>query len=223
MSTRQCRFAVRAGIIGPLLFVLTFSVEGWLRPEYHPLGMYISALSLGPRGWIQIANFMLFGVLLFAFSRATAVEFADGIASRAGPRLLELIAIGLFVSGPLVMDPMSTPPRSMSPHGIAHQVFGAIVFALMPVTCVVFARRFRVDPAWRWFRPWTLAAAMMIVVGIVLLKIAQRGLPPNPPSSLTLWIGLVQRWTAVTFFTWVVAFAAAIERLTQTRDREKTR
>lgn len=42
-----------AGVIGPSLFVLVFLVEGWLRPGYDPAADYVSALSLGERGWVR--------------------------------------------------------------------------------------------------------------------------------------------------------------------------
>jgi hypothetical membrane protein len=74
--------AAWAGIIGPALFVSVFTIEGWLRPGYELLKMYISALSLGSRGWIQMANFIILGVLLFVFTRGVAAEFKTGKASQ---------------------------------------------------------------------------------------------------------------------------------------------
>jgi hypothetical protein len=56
-------------MIGPTLFVVMFTLEGWLRPGYEPLGMFISELALGPRGWIQVSNLMLFGALLRVCAR----------------------------------------------------------------------------------------------------------------------------------------------------------
>ncbi|MGB8253138.1 MAG: DUF998 domain-containing protein, partial [Anaerolineaceae bacterium] len=73
-----------AGIIGPTLFVAVFMIEGWLRPGYDPLSTFISTLSLGPRGWIQIINFILFGAFLLLFTRAVAAEFPSKKASKGG-------------------------------------------------------------------------------------------------------------------------------------------
>jgi hypothetical protein len=41
--------------------VAVFTIEGWLRPGYDPLSTYVSALSLGLHGWIQIVNFIVLG------------------------------------------------------------------------------------------------------------------------------------------------------------------
>src|SRR6266498_1048155 len=94
-----------AGMVGPAFFVFIFTIEGWLRPSYNPFEMYVSELSLGPRGWVQMANFIVLGILLFMFSRGVAAEFPKGKASKAGPILLAIIAISFFLSGPLVTDP----------------------------------------------------------------------------------------------------------------------
>ena len=53
------RIAPWAGMLGTALFVLSFTVNGFLRPNYSPTRMYISELSIGTQGWIQIVSFML--------------------------------------------------------------------------------------------------------------------------------------------------------------------
>jgi hypothetical membrane protein len=50
LSTTHRKLSAWAGIIGPVLFVLVFMTEGFLRPGYDWLKTFISALSLGPRG-----------------------------------------------------------------------------------------------------------------------------------------------------------------------------
>jgi len=144
----QSKLSVCAGIIGPMLFVGVFTIEGWLRSGYYPLGMYVSALSLGTRGWIQITNFIVFGFLLLLFALGVTAEFPNGKASKAGPLLMVIIAIGFLFSGPFVMDPMGTLRDQMSIHGTLHGILGGLVFSLMPVSCFVFLRRFREDQKW---------------------------------------------------------------------------
>lgn len=122
-----------AGVIGPSLFVVVFLVEGWLRPGYDPAADYVSALSLGERGWVQVTSFLIVGVCLLLFTVAVAGEFPDGAASRAGPILLGIIGVGLLLSGPFVMDPVGTPSAELSWHGLIHGVLGGIVFVLMAI------------------------------------------------------------------------------------------
>jgi len=74
-----------AGILAPVIFVGVFTVEGGLRNGYDPMKMYISALSLGNRGWIQISNFIVLGLLLFIFTLVnTFANYDVGTGSRTG-------------------------------------------------------------------------------------------------------------------------------------------
>src|SRR5271167_198184 len=78
--TRQ--LGASAAIVGPTVFVVTFTVEGWLRPDYSTSAMFVSALSLGPSGWIQILNFVVVGLSFLTFARGVAAQFPTGTASR---------------------------------------------------------------------------------------------------------------------------------------------
>jgi hypothetical protein len=192
------QLAAWAGMIGPALFVVVFTLEGRLRPGYDPRGMFVSELALGPRGWIQAANFVILGTLLLLFTGGVAAEFRDGKASKAGPILLAIIAISIFVSGFFTMDPASTPRSEWTWHGILHNLFGALFFSLSPVSCFVFLRRFWVDAAWRSLRWWTLAAGIIIVAAVVLLRVGPTQ-PPAPPNDFNAWSGLIQRTAPVTY------------------------
>jgi len=206
----QRRLAAWAGMIGPALFVAVFAIEGWLRPGYEPLKTYVSALSLGPRGWIQIANFVILGLLLLVFSLAVATEFPTGKASRAGPILLAIISTLFVVSGPVVMDPTGTPLDQVTTHGTIHGLAGGMIFILMPVTCFVFLRRFRADPDWRFLRWWTLALGIIIAAAVILLTVASK--TPGAQNVFGDWLGLIQRAIIVPFMLWVFIFALGIHR-----------
>ncbi len=210
ITMSQRRLAVWAGIIGPALFVAVFTIEGWLRPGYEPLKAYVSALSLGPRGWIQMVNFVVFGALLLVFTRGVAAEFQTGKASRGGLILLTIIAACYLLSGPFVMDPTGTPLNQASVHGTLHGIFGAIVFLLMPISCFVFLRRFRVDPKWQSLQWWTLALGTISAAGVVLLTISTK--LPDLQNVFIDWLGLIQRTAIVPFMVWIFIFALALHR-----------
>ena len=210
LSIGQRRLAAWAGIIGSALFVMVFSVEGWLRPGYEPLKTYFSALSLGLRGWIQIVNFLVFGALLFVFTRAVAAEFETGKASRAGLILLTIIAVCYFISGPFVMDPTGTPLNQVTIHGTIHGIAGAIVFILMPISCFVYLRRFRVDPKWQSLQWWTLVLGIISAAGSLLLTLFTKF--PALQNGMIDWLGLIQRTSIVPFMLWVFIFAIELHR-----------
>jgi hypothetical protein len=209
-TTTNQRQLAWAGIIGPTLFVVTFTLEGWLRPGYEPLRMYVSELSLGSRGWIQIINFVVFGLLFLVFTRGVAAEFQSGKASRGGLILLTIIAICYLVSGPFVMDPTGTSLNQMTFHGTLHGIFGGIVFSLMPVSCFVFLRRFREDPKWQFLQWWTLALGTIIAAAVVLLTVATK--LPGTQSGFNEWLGLIQRTAIVPYMIWLFTFALGLRR-----------
>ncbi len=202
--------AASAGMLGPVIFVATFTIEGVFRPGYDARSMFVSALSLGSAGWIQILSFVVLGVLFLWFTRGVAADFPEGKASRAGPLLLAVIGVCYLLSGPFMMDPANTPRDQATFHGTVHGVLGALVFTLSPVTCFVFLRRFREDAAWRSFRHWTLAAGILSVAFVALLSVATK--PPLAPNGLTEWAGVIQRMAIVTNLGWVYAFAAGQSR-----------
>ena len=210
LTLGQRRLAAWAGIIGPALFVAIFTIEGWLRPGYEPLSTYVSALSLGPRGLIQIANFIVLGVLLLVFTRGVAAEFQTGKASRGGPILLTTIAILFLVSGPFLMDPTGTPLNQVTVHGTIHGLAGGIIFLLMPISCFVYLRRFRADPNWRSLQWWTLALGIIIAAAVVLLTISSK--LPEVQNVFKDWLGLIQRTIIVPFMLWVFIFALGLHR-----------
>jgi len=195
-----------AGMVGPLLFVTTFLIEGWLRPGYDPLRMFVSELALGARGWIQSTNFLVYGVLLLLFARGIATEFMTGPASRAGPILLTLNGIRTIGVGLFVTDPAAAPLQAMSWHGALHLLLAVSAFVLWPLTCFVFYRRFRIDLAWQPLAGWTLCAGIATAVLSSLLIIETAPLA-SVPHAFNAWLGLIQRISIITFSAWQFAVA----------------
>jgi uncharacterized protein DUF998 len=203
-----------AGMIGSALFVAIFTVEGLLRPGYDARSMFVSALSLGSRGWIQIVNFLVTGALFLLFAWGVAAEFREGKASKAGPIILAIIGLCLFFSGPFVMDPASTPRTEWSGHGITHQLLGAVVFTLAPVSTFVFLRRFRADTKWQPLQWWTLAVGIITVAAVVVLRVGPAQ-PPAPPTPFNAWSGLIQRALLVPYMAWIFTFAWRLHKVRQ--------
>ena len=202
------RLAAWAGMAGPTLFVFVFTLEGWLRSGYNSFSMYVSELSLGSLGSIQIANFLAYSVLFLLFTRGIAAEFKEGKASKAGPLLLTLIGVGLFISGVFVTGaiPANGMQAAVSWHGMIHGLAGAFVFLAMPLSCFVFARRFREDPRWRSLYAWTLAAGVVVTLAVVLMR-AGPILQPAGIFDFDAWRGIIQRVAIITHAAWIFTLA----------------
>jgi hypothetical protein len=199
-----------AGILAPLIFVSVFTVEGVLRNGYDPMSMYISALSLGNRGWIQISNFIVLGLLLFIFTLGLSKEFQTGKASRGGVITFYIISLLFFISGPFVMDPAETPADQMSVHGLIHGVSGGIVFLLMPIIIVIFLRRFSSDSNWQSFRWWTLILGTIEAMGVIVFTYVSK--IPVEQNTYIHFLGLFQRIALIPFMVWVSIFGIEMLR-----------
>ncbi|MGQ0574722.1 MAG: DUF998 domain-containing protein [Pseudonocardia sp.] len=149
---------LNAGVVaGPLFLGLgllqAFTVDGFdLRR--HPL----SLLSIGQHGWIQIANFVVTGVLVIACAVGLRRALHPGRSGTWGPWLVGAYGVGLIIAGVFVADagagfppgaPEGAPPE-LSVHGILHGVGAALAFTAMAVACLVFARRFAGLRRWGW-------------------------------------------------------------------------
>ncbi|MFF2031566.1 DUF998 domain-containing protein [Arthrobacter sp. NPDC058192] len=208
-GSRRIGLASVAGMVGTVLFVSVFTVYGWLCRGYSPTSMFVSELSLGPYGWVQMLNFVLTGALVVIFGRGLAAHFGTGPKSQAGPVLLQCMGVSLVVSGLFATDPSAMFDQA-SVHGVVHGIFGAVFFTLAPVSCFVFYRRFCSDRAWRPLAGWTLAAGIILSLGVVLLKVSQQ-----PASGLFEWKGLIQRVILVTIMTWIFAVASQLRHLSR--------
>ena len=211
MSQSQFRkLSAWAGILAPIIFVGVFLLEGAIRNGYDPLSMYISALSLGNRGWIQIANFMVLGVLLFIFTLGLAQEFPTGKASRGGIISFYIISALFFISGPFVMDPVETPADQMTIHGLIHGLSGGIVFTIMPIIIFIFLRRFVSDANWQSFRWWTLILGIVEAMGVVVFTYVSK--IPVEQNVYINYFGLFQRIALIPFMVWVFLFGTEMLR-----------
>ena len=142
---RLSRILLWCGVLGPAFFVVSFLVQGALRPAYDPLRHPISSLSLGSgAAWVQSATFLITGLLVIAF----AVGLGLAGCGRWTPILIGLVGLGLMGAGIFTTDPINGyPPGTSIPaprtrSGILHDQFSTPVFTALPAACLVMARRF---------------------------------------------------------------------------------
>ena len=109
----------------------------------HPL----SLLSTGDLGWLQIANFVVAGVLALVGARGLRTALRGTPGGVWAPRLVAAAGIGLLAAGPLVMDPGANFPVGapddlplVSWHAVGHMVAGTVAFTSLIAACFVLAR-----------------------------------------------------------------------------------
>jgi len=205
------KIASRAGMLGTVLFTFSFTINGLLRPDYNPVQRYISELSIGPMGWIQIVSFMFFGVSVVLFSLGVKEAFPTGKASRAAPVLFMIIGISYFLSGPFVTDPQAMFDNQQTIHGVVHGIFGAVVFSLSAANCFVLWRRFRIDEKWKSLSFFFLAAGIAMTILIVQMKLGQLQI-----GLLHNWAGIIQRCCLIISYAWIFTISFKMEKLRRT-------
>src|SRR5437868_15192679 len=94
-----------AGIVGPLLFITVFLLEGAVRPGYSQWRHYVSQLATGDGGWMQVVNFLVCGTLVIAFAVGLRSALRGSRGSIGGPVLIGFFGSALLVAGVFVTDP----------------------------------------------------------------------------------------------------------------------
>ncbi|HPO60612.1 MAG TPA: DUF998 domain-containing protein [Exilispira sp.] len=194
-----------AGVFAPLIFCLSFTLQGILREDYDPVKMYISALSIGKYGWIQIVNFILFGILLFIFSVSLLRDAKKSNTTMTGPILLIICSVCFFLSGPFVMDPIGTVSSNITIHGTIHGLLGGIAFLLMPIICFVFYYFMKNESNLKKFRNWTLIFGIVISLTLLLFTFATKIESLN--KVLSDFQGFLQRLVLMPYMLWVCLYA----------------
>lgn len=218
---RLTRLLLAGGVVGPLLFIIVFLIEGATRPGYSPWRNYVSQLSTGEGGWVQIANFIMCGLLTLGL--ALALWSASPRPTRSstwGPALLivfglDLITAGIFVTDPALGYPPGSPvgPQGQTLHGAIHGVAGLLAFGALAATCFVYARLFRGDPDWKGWTAYSKITGVIIALGFIVATVSsvldERGVVPNAPT------GLIQRVAIIAGWGWIAIFALRLLRDTR--------
>lgn len=169
-GSRAHRWLLAAGLAGSVLFNATFLLDGTLRPGYDWLAQPMSALSLGPAGWVQITNFIIFGALTCCSAPGWRATLAPGAGAVWYPRLkvvagLMLITAGVFSQDPGLGFPPGVPaPASATLHAQIHNVAAVASLGATIAGVIVLGRRLRREPRWRGWGSYALVTAGAMIV-----------------------------------------------------------
>ena len=147
-TTGATRALLGCGIAAGPLFVLVTAAQVLTR-EGFDLGRHpISLLALGELGWIQVANFVVAGLLVVAGAVGMRRVLHPGRAGTWGPLLVGAFGVGLALGGVFPADPYlgfpvgSPAPATRSWHSLVHDLAPGLALDAVIVATLVFARRF---------------------------------------------------------------------------------
>jgi hypothetical protein len=200
-ATTRARLTCGA-VAGPLWAAVSLT-QAFTRDGFDLTRHPLSALSTGSLGWLQIANFLVAGVLTLVGAAGLRSALRGARGGTWAPRLIGVSGAGLLAAGALVMDPADgfpagTPagmPATMSWHSLGHMVAGSVTFIALIAACYVLARHFAAAGNRR-------RAVVAVLAGTALLVGNGWASTGGPAGSLVLAIGAI---TAMLFVAWTAA------------------
>jgi hypothetical protein len=149
VDRRSTRRLLSCGLLaGPVLLGVGLA-QVFTRDGFDLDRHALSQLALGPWGFVQIAAFLVTGVLVIAAARGLRGAPGPGGGMTWGPRLLAGFGAGMLIAGVFVADPaygfpVGTPdgPGPISWHGVLHGVGFMVAMVSWTAAMIVLARGF---------------------------------------------------------------------------------
>ena len=227
---RWTRGLLSCGLAAGPVFVTAFLIQGATREGYRASRHPVSSLALGPRGWVQAANFAVTGTLVLAGAAglwrardatgpadfagladfASLADFAGpSLSTRVGPALIGAAGVGLIGSAVFATDPVSgyppgTPDALAAPTrtGVMHTLVAVPVFVGLPAAAFICAWR-SARTRRLGFALYSASTAATMLAGAAL---AGAGFDQSPR-----WVdraGWLQRTSILAGFGWITALSA---------------
>jgi hypothetical membrane protein len=185
------------GAVGPIAFVVSYTIAGILRPGYSPIHQAISDLGVGPNGSIMDTIAIVMGLLLVGFVVGFA-RLLRPVLSRGwlwiGSLLLTLRGLVLITTAIF-----TEAPATVRIHSLA-SVVG--VFSLVSAFLVIGLALRRVAH-WRAWGNYSLVACLLT---LALVAIEFWVFTPGTPLAPARLGGLMERVVYIETMAWYVAF-----------------
>lgn len=194
-----CRWsrAARAAFLVSAAMVAVLHV---LRSDLDPVRRRLSEYAIGTFGAAMTAAFVLFGLGLYALSRAVRSVDTVTPTMRVLRVLLLVAGIGMIVSGVVETQ---VGPGAVAWREIVHSQASALAFVALIAAALLTATLARSTVAWDGSR-----RAADVITGLATGSALISPLAHDGP-----WAGLVQRLSYVAVLCWLLLTAAATARM----------
>ena len=181
---RGTRTLLFCGVVAGPFFLLIFAIQVFARSEFQFTRSEPSMLSLGPWGWVQIANFVIGGLLIVAGALGVGKVLRTSKGRFWGSLLLGVFGFCQIGVGVFVTDPIRSP-TSMTFHGTMHLVFGGAGFTALMAACFVFVRTFVSLRQTPWAVFCAITGLLFLAAFLSAAKASQN------PSSIQFFLNLI--------------------------------
>jgi hypothetical membrane protein len=186
------RYLAAAGIVGPVLYTVTWLVLGFLEPTYSHTRDPISNLSAigAPFALVMTSIIVVFALLIVVFAYGLHRGLPPGFW--AGPAVLAIAGVG-YAGIALAPLNLADPGDPNVPHTISASV---TVFALMLAPILLFPR-LRRGPEWRNLGVYSIVTTVVALAFAVLASL----------PAFAGWEGLMQRLVLEVVLVWMIVIA----------------
>ena len=180
------------GVAGTVLFPVIYVLEGATRPGYDAWRQTISALTMGPGGWIQQLDFALCGVSVLWMAFVWRKILKGGVCATWYPIIRGIEGLGLIAIAIVTQDPL-------------HTIFLIVIVNAMCFGLFVIARRFWKQPLWRGWATFSVACGLWPMVVMPIFGVAL-----NTHGVLSGYAGLFERLATNADTIWSLVLLARL-------------
>lgn len=195
---RIVRYSAIAGIVGPVLYTITWLVLGFLEPNYSHTRDPISNLSAIGASFALVMTIVIviFAILLVVFAYGLQRGLPPGFWG--GPIALVFAGVGYvgIALAPLNLADPGDP-------NVLHMVSATVTVFAMSLAPILTFPRLRRDPIWRNLSGYSIATTVVAFAFMVIASL----------PTFADWAGLMQRLVLAAFLVWMVVIASRLYAL----------
>ena len=217
---KKTRLLLLCGPIGCMLCIVVFIVVGMATSDYSSLKHPVSSLSLNGFGWVQKTNFIISGILIFAFAFGLRKATLWMKGSPLTSVIIGAVGVGLIGAGAFSSDPIygypTTEPLSLKQvtlEGKLHEIASYLVLFGLPVTCFRFRNRFKHANDHLW-AAYSMVSGIAILIGLILAGIGFKQTP-----ILVDVAGVFQRFSIIVGCAWLTLLSFYILKTAKWHER----
>ncbi len=183
-----------AGIIGPIMLVISDLWAGLASPGYNIIQDSISSLALTGIGWMQTIGFLVLGLLIEIFTAGMLFNIKSARGFYLGIAIFVFFGFTMLLIGAFRTDPANIAEEARTIEGRIHGLTAQATFILFPIALLCLISSIKKDVNWRHLYRYTGVSFMLAVVFIIVIQAIRE---PNPV------FGLMERLLVWNMIIWV--------------------